>query len=140
VFICHASEDKEAVVEPLAAALKGFGVRVWYDKFTLKIGDSLTRNIDRGLANSDYGIVVLSPAFIEKPWPEFDLRGLSMRELGTSTKVILPIWYNIGEKEILKFSPSLADKTRDKGVRIKTGRNSSTSNRNRAPRHFHKNP
>jgi hypothetical protein len=50
VFISHASEDKEGIVRPLANALKNEGLRVWYDEFELKIGDSLRRKIDRGLA------------------------------------------------------------------------------------------
>ena len=63
VFISHASEDKEAVVRPLANALRQKGVRVWYDEFELKIGDSLRRKIDQGLSKSRFGIVVISRSF-----------------------------------------------------------------------------
>ena len=48
LFISHASEDKDDFVRPLANALKSLGVKVWYDEFTLKIGDSLRGSIDRG--------------------------------------------------------------------------------------------
>ena len=41
VFISHASEDKDAIVRPLANALISCGLKVWYDEFTLRIGDSL---------------------------------------------------------------------------------------------------
>ena len=41
VFISHASEDKDSVVRPLAQALVAKGLKVWYDEFELKIGDSL---------------------------------------------------------------------------------------------------
>lgn len=51
-FICHASEDKESFVRPLAKELRKKGLRVWYDEFTLKLGDSLRRSIDRGLARA----------------------------------------------------------------------------------------
>lgn len=68
VFICHASEDKEGFVEPLAKALVSAGYRVWYDEFTVKVGDSLRRSIDEGLANSRYGVVVFSQAFFAKNW------------------------------------------------------------------------
>jgi len=57
-FICHASEDKGEVVEPLAVELAARGVAVWYDRWTLQIGDSLSGKIDEGLANSKFGIVV----------------------------------------------------------------------------------
>lgn len=109
IFVSHASEDKAAFVEPLAQALSAFGLRVWYDNFTLKIGDSLSRSIDIGLSKSDYGLVVLSPAFLSKRWPEYELRGLTAREI-TGKKVILPIWHNVTYQEILEFSPPLADK------------------------------
>jgi len=64
VFISHASEDKDAVVRPLAAALSNGGLKVWYDEFELKIGDSLRRKIDTGLANSRFGVIVLSRSFL----------------------------------------------------------------------------
>jgi hypothetical protein len=66
VFISHASEDKDDFVRPLADNLQRSGLRVWFDEFTLTVGDSLRRSIDRGLAKSQYGIVVISPSFLEK--------------------------------------------------------------------------
>lgn len=66
VFISHTSEDKDAIVRPLAEALAKGGLKVWYDEFELKIGDSLRRKIDKGLAHSRFGIVVLSQAFSKR--------------------------------------------------------------------------
>ena len=60
VFVSHASEDKDAVVRPLAHALRAAGLRVWFGEFALHIGDSLRRKVDRGLATSRFGVVVLS--------------------------------------------------------------------------------
>lgn len=60
VFICHASEDKEDFVRPLAEALRQENVEVWYDEFTLRLGDSIRRSIDKGLKQSRFGLVVLS--------------------------------------------------------------------------------
>ena len=88
VFISHAAEDKDAVARPLADALSRAGCRVWYDELTLSVGDSLSRSIDRGLAESRYGIVVLSPHFLAKEWPRRELDGLTVREV-SSGKVIL---------------------------------------------------
>ena len=76
VFICHASEDKDAFVRPLAKALRSHHLAVWYDEFSLDVGDSLREAIDRGLAASEYGIVVLSPSFFCKRWPKRELNGL----------------------------------------------------------------
>lgn len=45
MFISHASEDKEDFVRPLAETLQQLGVNVWYDEFTLKVGDSLRQKL-----------------------------------------------------------------------------------------------
>src|SRR5215467_8448200 len=107
VFISHASEDKDTFVRPLAMALCQLGASVWYDEFTLTVGDSISRSIDKGLANSAYGLVVLSTAFLQKPWPEYELRGLVSREI-SEDRVILPIWHGIAREQLVAFSPSLA--------------------------------
>ncbi len=107
VFICHASEDKEAFVRPLSLALREAGLRVWYDEITLSLGDSLLRSIDRGLARSRYGIVVLSPSFFAKDWPQRELDGLVSQEVN-GRKVVLPLWHNIAVDGVRKYSPTLA--------------------------------
>ena len=109
VFISHASEDKDELVRPLAYALLAEGLSVWFDEFELKIGDSLRRKIDKGLANSRFGIIVLSKDFIKKGWTNYELDGIITKSI-TGEQVILPIWHNITKKEIIDFSPSLADK------------------------------
>lgn len=109
VFISHASEDKNDVVRPLANALVEEGLSVWYDEFELRIGDSLRRKIDKGLANSRFGIVVLSKDFINKGWTNYELDGIITRVV-SGEQVVLPIWHNITKKEVIDFSPSLADK------------------------------
>lgn len=109
VFISHASEDKDDVVRPLAHALQTRGLKVWYDEFELKIGDSLRRRIDIGLANSHFGIVVLSRAFIRKGWTNYELDGI-ITKANTGEQVILPIWHDITKQEVIDFSPSIADK------------------------------
>lgn len=108
IFISHASEDKEDFVRPLADSLHRSGLRVWYDDFTLKVGDSLRRSIDHGLAKSRYGVVVISPNFLKKKWPQVELDGLVAREI--KEKVILPVWHNIDADEVRSYSPTLADR------------------------------
>lgn len=109
VFISHASEDKESVVRDLANALSAEGLRVWYDEFTLRIGDSLRQKIDRGLAASRVGLVVLSPSFISKGWPNYELDGIVARSV-SGEQTLLPIWHDITKQEVIDYSPSLADK------------------------------
>jgi len=110
IFISHASEDKDTVVRPLAKMLKEYGIRVWYDEFELKLGDSLSKSIDKGLSNSSYGIIILSNSFLEKGWTDYELRSLISQEILKRDKVILPIWHEIGIQEIARYSPFLTDK------------------------------
>ncbi len=109
VFISHAEEDKEEVARPLANALSDLGLKVWYDEFELRIGDSLRGKIDAGLASSRFGIVVLSPSFLAKNWPQYELDGLVMRET-TGEKTLLPLWQRLTKTHLIQQSPSLADK------------------------------
>ena len=111
VFISHASEDTGDVVRPLAHALEDGGLRVWYDEFELKIGDNLRRKIDAGLANSRFGVVVLSPAFFNKEWPQYELDGLVTRDISAEDdQALLPIWHMLTKAELINYSPSLATK------------------------------
>jgi hypothetical protein len=109
VFICHASEDKKGFVRPLAEALREHHVEVWYDEFSLRVGDSLRQTIDRGLANSRFGIVVLSPAFFRRRWTQRELNGLVAREMHEGRELVLPIWHGVDHATIIRHSPPLAD-------------------------------
>ncbi|MDQ3695353.1 MAG: toll/interleukin-1 receptor domain-containing protein [Chloroflexota bacterium] len=109
VFICHASEDKDDLVRPLAHALVAEDLSVWYDEFELKIGNSLRRKIDTGLASSRFGIIVLSEHFFNKDWPNHELDGIVARSV-PGKQDILPIWHRISKDQVLAYSPPLADK------------------------------
>lgn len=109
-FISHASEDKEDFVKPLAETLESMGISVWYDEFSLKVGDSLTKSIDQGLINSKFGVIVLSKAFMQKQWTNYEFKSLVSREMHCGEKIILPIWHEISKNDVMAFSPHLADK------------------------------
>ncbi|MCT7614877.1 DUF1883 domain-containing protein [Aliarcobacter butzleri] len=109
IFISHASEDKDKIVRPLANALIAEGLSVWYDEFSLKIGDSLRRKIDQGLSKSKVGLVVLSPSFISKGWTNYELDGIITKAV-SGEQILLPIWHQITKQEVMDYSPTLADK------------------------------
>jgi len=107
-FICHASEDKDTFVRKLAEELTEKGFRIWYDEFTITVGDSLLGKINEGLLQSKYGIVIFSKAFFDKQWPKRELEGLvALEEEGQ--KKILPVWLNVKRDDILKHYPTLAN-------------------------------
>lgn len=108
-FICHASGDKDSVVRNLALALKSRGKEIWYDEFSLSIGDSLRESVDKGLASSRFGVVILSRSFFGRAWPQQELNGLvSLETMGE--RRILPVWHEISKDEVAKHSPMLADR------------------------------
>lgn len=107
LFLSHASEDKDAVARPLAQALRDRGVSVWFDEFTMPIGDSLRERIDLGISKARFGLVILSKAFFTKGWTKYELDGLvTMSVSGKQT--VLPIWHEITKDEVEALSPSLA--------------------------------
>jgi hypothetical protein len=119
VFICHASEDKDVFVRCLAEALISENVAVWYDEFTLKLGDSIRRSLDKGLKQSRFGVVVLSKAFFNKNWPQYELDGLAEREMKGRDTVVLPIWHGVSHDDVMQYSPSLAGRkavSSDRGI------------------------
>ena len=92
VFISHAGEDKAFIALPLYQALTERGLKVWLDKGELRIGDSLRRKIDYGLAHSSFGVVVFSKSFFARGWPQYELDGI----VGLSVAAIqrmLPVWH-----------------------------------------------
>jgi len=107
-FICHASEDKDKFVRELVKKLKEKGLNVWYDEFTIEVGDSLLKRIDEGLLQSKYGIVIFSKAFFDKKWTEKELSGLSALEERDEKKV-LPVWLDVDMNDVKQKYPILAD-------------------------------
>ena len=109
VFISHASEDKESLVRPLSAALERSGLRVWLDEQEIRVGHSIRRRIENGLLSSRFGIVVLSPSFFAKEWPQKELDFLFASETDSNNR-ILPVWHKVSIEEVRKHLPLLADR------------------------------
>jgi len=116
LFVSYASEDRDPFVNELVAALTSQGLRCWYDQFELRLGDPLRRSIERGLARSQYGVIIISPRFLAKDWPQRELDGMAALEVN-GRKVILPIWHDLDAGAVRGRSPMLADR-----VAVSSGR------------------
>lgn len=108
VFISHATEDKDAVVDGLAQQLEVLGVDVWYDDDQIQLGNSLMDSLDEGLSGSRYGVIVLSENFIDKNWPESELKAL-MQRFQKDDVGIMPLRYGIPHQAIVDSYPLLSD-------------------------------
>ena len=110
-FISHDFRDKDAFVRGLALELSKLMCPVWYDEYTLKVGDSLRECIERGLREAKKCVLVLSPNFLSnKGWAKAEFDSIYSREIVEGQNVILPVWHNISKQELYEFSPRLVDK------------------------------
>jgi hypothetical protein len=112
VFFCHASEDKEEVVRPLVEACTEEGISCWYDEAEIQWGDSITQEVNAGLANSRYVVVVLSQASAVKTWPQRELNAVLNQEASRGEVKILPLLVGSAheQQDILAKFPLLNDK------------------------------
>jgi hypothetical protein len=106
VFLSYAGEDRPLAAE-LAESLRGAGFNVWYDKFELRVGDKLLARINDGLTNSVYGLLLISPAFLGKSWPEYEADVL-VRDWIEGRRKLIPIWHQVNEELVREYHPGLA--------------------------------
>ncbi len=109
VFISHSSHDKEEVARPLAQALQARGLQVWLDEEQLYVGDSIRRGIDNALRDSRFGVVILSPAYLESEWGQKELDAFFAKEK-YQNKSILPIYHGVDVEDVERHWMTLADK------------------------------
>lgn len=108
VFLSHASEDKDSIARPLKEALEARGVSVWFDEIKIKVGQSIRLEIEKGITNARFGVVILSPSFFAKQWTQAELDALFSRKAASGKDIILPVWHKLTKDEVLAQSPLLA--------------------------------
>jgi len=111
-FISHDFRDKELIARPLVNELLRFpGCMVWYDEYSLKVGDSLRESIERGLQECKKCVLLITKHFLTNSgWTKVEFNSVFTRELVEHAKVILPVWCGVSRAEVFSYSPSLADK------------------------------
>ncbi len=110
-FISHDSRDKDAVARPIALGLSKLVCPVWFDEFSLQVGDSLRESIDKGLKECKKCILVLSPQFLSnRGWTKAEFNSIFTREILEKQNLVLPVWYEVSAAEVFEYCPSLADR------------------------------
>ncbi len=112
IFLCHSSIDKP-FVEKLARDLKAIGVEVWFDKWEIKIGDTLLWKIDEGIQNHDYMGVVLSPESVSSAWVKTEISSAWAKQMASQQNVVLPILYRTCAMPLFLQAIKYADFTAD---------------------------
>ncbi|MFH0843718.1 MAG: toll/interleukin-1 receptor domain-containing protein [Bacteroidota bacterium] len=90
VFISHSSKDKE-FVDRLVNDLAKVGVPVWYDKFDIRLGESIPGKINEGISNSKYFLIVLSNNAINSRWVNEELNAALIKQINSNGTFIIPI-------------------------------------------------
>lgn len=110
-FISHDSRDKDSLVRDLAAEMSLRMCSVWYDEYSLKVGDSLRESIERGLRDAKKCVVILSPNFIANGgWTKAEFDSIFTREIHERENVILPVWHNVSKSEVYQYCPRLVER------------------------------
>ena len=97
-FVSYASEDVE-FANQLVGALLARGLKVWYAPQELKVGDRLLSGIEDGLRRSRTGTLVVSAAFLQKPWTGYEL-DILLRQAIERGKQLLQVWYGVTKDDV----------------------------------------
>jgi hypothetical protein len=84
---------------------------VWFDEFSLRVGDSLRESIEKGIKECRKCILILSPHFFANAgWTKVEFNSIFTREIIEQERFILPVWHNVTKQQVYEYCPSLADK------------------------------
>jgi len=101
LFICHASEDKASVASPIVRLCKDEGINIWIDYEMMGWGDDLMTFINYGIANSRFGLMIVSDNFLEKNWPRNELRAFMRKQFDSGRTIILPLLVGVEREKFL---------------------------------------
>ncbi len=109
VFLCHAWDDRKTEAKELNDLLESKGVTVWFSEKDVLLGSSLLREIDKGLAKSRVGIVLVTPSFLKRVQGE----GIADKELSAllARDLLIPIVHNTTFEDLREVSPLLGSRS-----------------------------
>lgn len=109
VFLCHAWDDRKGAAKELHDLLESGGVSVWFSEKDVALGTSLLREIDKGLAKSRVGIVLVTPALLRRVKGE----GIADKELSAllARDLLVPIVHDTTYEALREVSPLLGSRS-----------------------------
>lgn len=109
VFLCHAWDDRKGAAKELHDLLQSRGVSVWFSEKDVLLGSTLLREIDKGLAKSRIGIVLVTPALLNRLAGE----GIADKELSAllARDLLVPIVHDTTYEELREVSPLLGSRS-----------------------------
>ncbi len=108
IFLCHAWDDRRDAATKLSDLLEAEGVSVWFSEKDIVLGQPFMREIDRGLARSRAGLVLVTPALLTR----VNNRGVSDKELSEllARDQLIPVVHGTTYDEVRKVSPLLGSR------------------------------
>ena len=109
VFLCHAWDDRKEAAKELSDKLTGKGIKVWFSEKDLPVGTPMLREIDKGLAKSRAGLVLITPAFLKR----IEAEGVAEKELSAllAKDRLIPIVHNTTYDALRDVSPLLGSRS-----------------------------
>ena len=109
VFLCHAWDDRHGAAKELHDLLESRGVSVWFSEKDVALGTPLLREIDKGLAKSRVGIVLVTPALLRRLARE----GIADKELSAllARDLLVPIVHDTTYEALREVSPLLGSRS-----------------------------
>jgi hypothetical protein len=109
IFLCHAWDDRGGAAKELHDSLVSRGVSVWFSEKDVVLGTSLLREIDKGLAKSRVGIVLVTPALLDRVKRE----GIAEKELSVllARDLLVPIVHGTTYEALREVSPMLGSRS-----------------------------
>ena len=109
IFLCHAWDDRNGAAKELHDQLESLGVSVWFSEKDVLLGTPLLREIDRGLASSRIGIVLVTPALLSRLRAE----GIADKELSAllAREQLVPVLHNTTYEALREVSPLLGSRS-----------------------------
>jgi hypothetical protein len=109
IFLCHAWDDRQGAAKELHDLLELRGVSVWFSEKDIILGSTLLREIDKGLAKSRIGIVLVTPALLRRlPQASIADKELSVLLAGD---LLVPIVHDTTYEALREVSPMLASRS-----------------------------
>ncbi|MEM0983120.1 MAG: toll/interleukin-1 receptor domain-containing protein [Planctomycetota bacterium] len=109
IFLCHAWDDRAGAAKELHDLLESSGISVWFSEKDVGLGTPLLRAIDKGLANSRIGIVLVTPALLNR-LPEESIADKELSAL-LAQDVLVPVVHNTTYEDLREVSPLLASRS-----------------------------
>lgn len=108
IFMSHTSVDKP-FVEKLVKDMKKYGIHIWYDKYEIRVGESIFWKIDEGIRDMDYVGIVISKEAWESEWVKKEFSAAWTKQMKLGRTVLLPIFYRECEIPIMLQDTKYAD-------------------------------